>query len=118
MSKIVHRLFRRKRTYFSVVALLFFLYAYTYLEMRIPLADIGSPASVDLHLSMINETDCGEWPFAGVPSTSFSDGQDPDSAAYYSFDLTGTTVPTAHSPQWKQASARSSCSSGVIRPAS
>lgn len=35
MSKIVYRLFRKKRTYFSIAALLFFLYAYDFLEMRI-----------------------------------------------------------------------------------
>ncbi|MCB9266051.1 MAG: alpha/beta hydrolase [Lewinellaceae bacterium] len=35
MSKIVYRLFRKKRTYFSIAALLFFLYAYDFMEMRI-----------------------------------------------------------------------------------
>ncbi|MCO6488460.1 MAG: alpha/beta hydrolase [Phaeodactylibacter sp.] len=35
MSKIVYLLFRKKRTYFSVAALLFFLYAYDFMEMRI-----------------------------------------------------------------------------------
>lgn len=35
MSKIVYRLFKKKRIYFSVAALLFFLYAYDFMEMRI-----------------------------------------------------------------------------------
>lgn len=35
MSKIVYLLFRRKRTYFSIAAVLFFLYAYDFMEMRI-----------------------------------------------------------------------------------
>lgn len=35
MSIIVYRLFRKKRTYFSIAALLFFLYAYDFMEMRI-----------------------------------------------------------------------------------
>ena len=35
MNKIVYRLFKKKRIYFSVAAALFFLYAYDFMEMRI-----------------------------------------------------------------------------------
>lgn len=35
MSKIAYRLFRKKRTYFSIAALLLFLYAYDFMEMRV-----------------------------------------------------------------------------------
>ncbi|MCB9351197.1 MAG: alpha/beta hydrolase [Lewinellaceae bacterium] len=35
MSKIVYRLFKKKRIYFSIAAVLFFLYAYDFMEMRI-----------------------------------------------------------------------------------
>jgi len=67
-------------------------------ELRVPLADIGDPASVSLHIDMINETDTVEWSYAAMPSSSFSDGYDPDYAAFYDFDLSSTTVPTGHSP--------------------
>ncbi|MHC4647623.1 MAG: hypothetical protein ACYTBJ_19325 [Planctomycetota bacterium] len=69
-----------------------------YIEMRIPLADIGSPAAVSAHLSMTNETVASEWTFAGVPSTSFSDAYDPDYSSYFQFDLTAASPPGDYSP--------------------
>lgn len=71
----------------------------TYLELRIPLADIGSPATLAVHLSMVNEANGGEWTWSGVPATSFADGVDPDYSSYYSFDLSGADVPASYSPQ-------------------
>jgi hypothetical protein len=69
-----------------------------FLEMRIPLADIGSPTTLDMTMFMINEAGGSEWSYAAVPSAAFADGYDPDLSSYYSFDIGGTHVPTAHSP--------------------
>jgi len=72
----------------------------TYVELRIPLADIGNPTTLDVHLSMVNEKSGSEWTYSGVPSTSFADGQNPNSYAhYYSFDLSGLGKPTSYAPQ-------------------
>jgi hypothetical protein len=70
-----------------------------WLEMRIPLAELGSPTTVDVHLSMINEAAMAESTYAGVPDTSFTDGLDRNYSHYFSFDLSGATPPNAHSPQ-------------------
>jgi hypothetical protein len=70
-----------------------------YLEMRIPLADIGSPTSLPIHVTLINEQSGGEWTFAGLPATSFTDGYDPDYGKYYELDIGGSTKPTAHAPK-------------------
>jgi len=70
----------------------------TFMEMRIPLADIGSPASLDLAMYMINEAGGSEWSWAACPASAITDGHDPDLAAYYSFVIGGITVPTDHSP--------------------
>lgn len=67
-------------------------------EIRIPRADIGALATVDLHLSMINEAGGGEFTFAGTPSTSFTDAVDPDYTKFYRFDLEGCDAPSAYAP--------------------
>ena len=64
----------------------------TFVELRIPLADIGSPPIVRVHVSMINEP--GVWSYAAAPSDSFVDGADPDYTRYYAFDLAGSAPPT------------------------
>ncbi len=70
-----------------------------YLEIAIPRSNIGSPiTTVDIHLSMINETMNAEGTYAGVPSTSFVDGVDKNYTHYFSFDLAGCTAPTSHPP--------------------
>lgn len=71
----------------------------TFVELRVNLADIGSPTTIDLHLSMINEQDGGEWTFAGVPATSFSDEADPDYGSYFAFDPAGALPPTGYLAQ-------------------
>jgi len=71
----------------------------TYLELRIPLADIGSPTSLPIHVSLINEQGDHEWTFAGSPAPSFTDGYDPDYGSYYELDLGGATVPSALLPK-------------------
>lgn len=70
----------------------------SYVEIRAPLTDIGSPATVRLHISMVNATDTTEWTYAGVPDSSFADGNDPDYTKYYEFDLSGAQAPNAYSP--------------------
>ncbi|MFX1374240.1 MAG: hypothetical protein ACFFA0_00370 [Promethearchaeota archaeon] len=67
-----------------------------FLEIRIPIADLGSPSEVSVHMSIVNEP--GDWTYAGVPSTSFSNGNDPDYTQYFHFDLDGTEVPTDYNP--------------------
>ncbi len=68
----------------------------TFVEMRIPLADIGSPSSIDLLVSMVNETDSVEATYAAAPSASIAaDGYDPDFSRYFSFDLTSAAPPAS-----------------------
>ncbi|MHC4199172.1 MAG: hypothetical protein ACYSU0_04210 [Planctomycetota bacterium] len=69
-----------------------------YVEIGVPLAHVGSPATVRLHISMVNAAVGSEWTYAGVPSSSFTDGDDPDYTKYYEFDLAGAQAPNAYSP--------------------
>jgi len=70
-----------------------------FVELSIPLADIGSPTVVQVHLSMINELTMSEWSWAGVPDTSFVDGYDPDYTRYFDFDLSAAAAPSSYTPQ-------------------
>ena len=68
-----------------------------YLELRIPLTDLGSPTSLAVVASMINETSGVESTYAGVPANAFaSDGYDRDFGKYFLFDLEGSTVPALY----------------------
>jgi hypothetical protein len=67
----------------------------TFVEVRVPFVDIGSPTSVDLLLAMLNEQGGGEWTYAGVPSTTFTDGSDPNYAKYLQLDVQGVVAPNA-----------------------
>jgi len=67
----------------------------TFVELRVPFVDIGSPSSVNLVLAMINEQGGGEWTYAAVPSSAFADGQDPDYAKYLQLDVQGVVAPNA-----------------------
>jgi hypothetical protein len=70
----------------------------SFVEMAIPLVNIGSPSTVSLHMAMLHEqTPNDEWTWAGVPTGSFTDGFDPDYTKYYDFDLTGSIAPTQYS---------------------
>lgn len=72
----------------------------TFVELSIPLADLGSPATLPVHVSMINELGGSEATFAVAPATSITaDGYDPDYSEYFLLDLTGSTVPAAHVAQ-------------------
>lgn len=74
--------------------------AIAFFEMRILLADIGSPSIISVHVNMINENPAPDfWTYAGVPSTSFTDGQDPEYfSKYFQFDLYGSKRPTDYTP--------------------
>lgn len=72
----------------------------TFVELAIPRAELGSPATLPVHVSMINEAGGAEATFSVVPATSIAaDGYDPDYAAHLVLDLDGSTVPTAHVAQ-------------------
>lgn len=68
----------------------------TFVELRIPRADIGAPTELDLHLAMVNEAGGGEWTYAGAPAASFTDGYDQDFARYYRFDLGAAAAPSSY----------------------
>jgi hypothetical protein len=70
-----------------------------FVEMRIPLADIGSPSTIlNIHLSCIYDLSSNEVTYAGVPFNSFIDGFDPNYTHYYSFNLAGSISPSSYSP--------------------
>ncbi|MDP8256547.1 MAG: hypothetical protein P9M14_12425 [Candidatus Alcyoniella australis] len=69
-----------------------------FIELRVPLADIGSPTQVDVLLCMVNEQSMSEWTYAGVPDTIFSDGFDPDYAHWLRFDLGASQSPADYTP--------------------
>ncbi len=71
----------------------------TFLEMRLRRADLFGPAAlVKAHLTMLNELAGVEATYAGVPSTSFTDGFDPTYSKYYELNLAGSAFPNAHQP--------------------
>lgn len=65
----------------------------SFVELRVPWADIGDPAYLDLHLGLLNEQDFGEWSWAAVPDTSYGDGYDPAYSHFLQFDRFGSTLP-------------------------
>jgi hypothetical protein len=70
----------------------------SFMEMSVSRASIGNPARLKVHMSMINEASGAEWTYAGVPSTSFSDGFDRSYTKYYDFDLASPQPPSAYAP--------------------
>lgn len=69
-----------------------------FIEARIPLTDLGNPTTLRLHLSMINEQTGGQYTFAGVPQSSFTDAIDPDYTKYLELELGGCDAPTMYTP--------------------
>jgi len=70
-----------------------------YVEMVIPIDDIGNPTtSLQIHISIIDYGVGTEWTYAGVPNTSFSDNYDPNYYHYYDFNLNGTIAPANYTP--------------------
>lgn len=70
----------------------------SYFEMRISLADIGSPLTARVHLSIINAKELSEWTYCAVPSASFTDGYDPHYSMYYDFDFSSEGAPNSYVP--------------------
>ena len=70
----------------------------SYIELRIPRADIGSPSMLYLHFDMLNEADGVESSYAAVPHNSFADGYDPDFTHYLAFDLASCDTPDSYIP--------------------
>jgi hypothetical protein len=71
-----------------------------FFEVAIPRAAIGNPTTVKVHVSMINEASGSEWTYSAMPSTSLTDGLDPNYGKYFSFDLGDTTkAPNQYTPQ-------------------
>lgn len=72
----------------------------SFLEVAIPLSALGNPSKLKVHVSMINEAPGAEWTYSAVPSSSFTDGVDPNYAKYFEFDLADTTkTPSQYTPQ-------------------
>ena len=72
-----------------------------FVEIKIPFADIDfvPPSQLLVHLSMINEQDAVEWTWAAAPSTSFTDGYDPDYIRYFNF-RPGVSAAPDYFPVW------------------
>jgi hypothetical protein len=71
-----------------------------FFEVAIPRAAIGNPSTVKIHVNMINEASGSEWTYSAMPSTSLTDGPDPNYGKYFSFDLSDTTkAPNQYTPQ-------------------
>ncbi len=69
----------------------------TFIEMRIPMSSVGNPASIQLHMCLINEAASSEWSYASVPSTSFVDSLDPNYTSYFEFTPASGLAPNAYS---------------------
>ncbi len=63
-----------------------------FVEVRIPLANLGSPQQLYLTGGMLNEASGGEWTFFLLPATN-SEGYDPDLSNYYGFVLVDGVSP-------------------------
>ena len=72
----------------------------TFMELSVTRALLGAPTKLKVHMTMLIEQTGAEWTYAGVPSTSFTDGKAPAAfAKYYEFDLADTAkVPNAYTP--------------------
>jgi len=62
-----------------------------FLEVAIPRAALGNPTNLKVHVSMIQEAAGSEWTYSTMPSTSVTDGKDPDYTKYFEFDLSDAT---------------------------
>lgn len=59
-----------------------------FVELRIPLVDIGTPInSLHIHINMVTTNLGGEWSYAAVPYDSFTDSYDPNYTKYFDFNL-------------------------------
>ena len=68
-------------------------YTNKFVELRIPRADIGNPANLQIFVTMLDEGS-GESTFAGSPSTSYTENAyDPNYVNYFEFSLTSGISP-------------------------
>lgn len=73
----------------------------TYVEIKIPFSTFGTtPAKLGVTSFFLNEASSGEWTYAGLYNTSFTDGKSASSAPktianYLRVDLTSTAVPNS-----------------------
>ncbi len=70
----------------------------SYIEIRVPWADLGDPQYLDLHMCLLREEPFNEASWAAMPSTSFVDGYDPDYTQFFQFDNLGSTLPNDYVP--------------------
>ena len=73
----------------------------TFMEVSITRAILGSPTKLKVHMTMLIEQTGAEWTYAGVPSTSFTDGKAPAAfTKYFEFDLSDTSkAPNTYAPK-------------------
>jgi hypothetical protein len=73
----------------------------TFMELSITRALLGAPTKLKVHMNMLIEQPGAEWTYAGVPSTSFTDGKAPAAfTKYYEFDLADQAkAPNAYTPK-------------------
>jgi hypothetical protein len=70
-----------------------------FVEMSITRSAIGATGKLAVHMSMLIEGGGNDWTYAGVPSTSFTDGKDPNFGKFFEFDLADTAkAPSAYTP--------------------
>ena len=69
-----------------------------YLELRIPLAALGWPSWIKVHMNMLNEKSGNEWSYGALPSTSFADSKNPGYGKFFEFRLAGETAPKGYAP--------------------
>lgn len=73
----------------------------SFVELEIPFSTFGStPSKLGLTTFFVNESSAGEWTYAGLYSTSFTDGKSPTStpktiASYMKIDLASAAAPNA-----------------------
>ncbi|MBK7230648.1 MAG: T9SS type A sorting domain-containing protein [Ignavibacteriales bacterium] len=65
----------------------------TYVEFRIPLANIGSPTQIYLVGAMINEAGGGEWTYHMMPQNNHTEGYEVDFVSRFGFNLTAGISP-------------------------
>lgn len=64
-----------------------------YLEMSIPLSDLGDPAALRTTFAVIVTDLFSEWTYVGAPETIFTDGYDPDYQDHLDFDFSSEFPP-------------------------
>lgn len=73
----------------------------TFMEISLLRSLLGSPNKLKVHMTMLIENAGEEWTYAGLPSTSFTDGKAPASfTKYFEFDLADTAkAPNTYAPK-------------------